>query len=334
MTSCQACGVEINGRDRFCRNCGAPAATFISDSVDTHRFLPGEPTSANPAASASLTNPLYISASTAYPGAQGITPMHQTGSIVRKLCQRKLVWLGIFLLLLLFIGTGISIGRSALRARHAERIDRAEAGGRSVEDSVQNALGLTPASISDAEYPDVRGILVLNLTSDDSPAALAKIEAGDVLMELGDQPVRNSNELGQVLKALQPGSEVGIKLYRDGETVSSRIRIADQAFTPFQTKTDLRDQGFLGVGRMSGRCCIPGTKRWGVELHRIIDNGPADLAGLQAGDVVTEFDGHPIKTVNELSRRIRAAKPRTKVLVKVYRGNTEQLMELTPGHRG
>ena len=57
------------------------------------------------------------------------------------------------------------------------------------------------------------------------------------------------------------------------------------------------------------------------------------IANLQAGDVITEFNGLPTRTSNEFNRRLRAVKPRSKVPLKFYRGNTEQTVEVVLGHR-
>jgi S1-C subfamily serine protease len=112
-----------------------------------------------------------------------------------------------------------------------------------------------------------------------------------------------------------------------------RIKIGDRDFPPLQTKTELNEQGFLGVLDSSRRCCIPGTKRWGVEVKELYDNGPAELFGLRSGDVITEFNGRPVKTPNEFNRHIRAAKPGSKITVTFYRGSTAQKIELILGHR-
>jgi S1-C subfamily serine protease len=53
---------------------------------------------------------------------------------------------------------------------------------------------------------------------------------------------------------------------------------------------------------------------------------------LQQGDLITEFDNHSVRTPDELARRIHAAKPRSKIKMKVYRGTAEQAVELTIGH--
>jgi hypothetical protein len=200
------------------------------------------------------------------------------------------------------------------------------------EEEVQNALGFKQGVYSATEFPGIHGIFIDNLMSDDSPAALANIQAGDLLTELNNQQVRNDSELSQVLESLETGQEVPVKVYRDGAMTSSRIKIADRALPPSQPKTELRDQGFLGIINSSRRP-LPDTKKWGVEVKELHINGPAKLSGLRPGDVITEFNSHPVRTTNEFNRHIRAVRPGNKVVVTFYRGVTEQKIEVTMGHR-
>jgi len=340
MTNCQSCGTSILDVDRFCKNCGAPAAASVEDLADTHRFE-GRVQEASPPVS-----DVYV-AGTTFPLAKGSGPLSLTRSFIRSLMERKAVSLLVLVLLFVFVGGGITIARDAARARRAARIEQAErnkkaaldkrarqieAARRALEEAVQNALGFTPAVVSAFEYPDTQGIFVTSLTSDDSPAAVARIEAGDVLAELNGQVIRDGGELMQALSTLKPGTEVGVKVIRDDQPVTSKIRVASQSVPPFQPKIEPRDQGFLGTGNVVRRCCVAGTRKWGLEVHRVIDNSPADLAGLQQGDLITEFDKHIVRTPDELARRIHAAKPRSKIKMTVYRGTAEQTVELTIGH--
>ena len=200
------------------------------------------------------------------------------------------------------------------------------------EVAVQNALGFKQGLYSATEFPGIHGIFIDNLMGDDSPAALANIQAGDLLTELNNQQVRNDSELSHVLESLETGQEVPVKVYRDGAMTSSRIKIADRALPPSEPKTELRDQGFLGILN-SFRRPLPGTKKWGVEVKELHINGPAKVNGLRPGDVITEFNGHPVKTLNEFNRHIRAVRPGSKVAVTFYRGVTEQKIEVIMGHR-
>ncbi|HEX8999827.1 MAG TPA: PDZ domain-containing protein, partial [Blastocatellia bacterium] len=65
----------------------------------------------------------------------------------------------------------------------------------------------------------------------------------------------------------------------------------------------------------------------------VSENGPADLAGIRAGDLIIEFDGAAVRTAGEFNRLIRAATPRSKVIVILYRGSELKKIELTLGYR-
>jgi membrane-associated protease RseP (regulator of RpoE activity) len=347
MANCRACSSEIIGSDRYCRNCGVAVTPAVAEFDDTRRFSPSAPLPATPPGSPDPTNPLYARPYGGYAVPQSSSPLRQTVTLINALLKQKLVWAMLALMLFIFVGMGIGIGRGMSRRMYSdwqERIARAEQGDEredaqdpevtreKYEEAVQNTLGFRQGEYSATEFPDTQGILVNNLMSDDSPAALAKIQAGDLMTELNEKQTRNDNELSQVLDSLKTGDEVPVKVYRDGTIISLRIKIADRAFPPPQFKTEARDQGFLGI-LDSFRRTIPGTKKWGVEVKDLHLNGPAELFGLRSGDIITEFNGRPVKTPNEFNRHIRATKPGAKIVITLYRGNTEQKIELILGHR-
>lgn len=328
MTTCQHCSVEMSEQDRFCRKCGAPVATLVGDLVDTRRFNPDNPASAT-AQSGQNTNPFYVRTPAPYP-MKGHNPYYQTDSLRKKVSRRPFLLLIAFLLLLVFIAAGVGIGARVLRGRRNEAVAFSR---RSLDERIRNSLGFSQRRISSAEFPGLRGIFVDSLTDDDSPAARAGILAGDVLIELNGQLVGNAGELSRALDSLAIGVEVPVTLFRDGEMITSKMKPADQSVAPIDL-SGATEQGYLGVSSIESRRRIPGTDQWGVEIGRPARNEPADLAGLLSGDLITHFDGHPTRTRNELLRRIWATKPRSNVLVRFYRGNIEQTVELTiGGHR-
>jgi PDZ domain-containing secreted protein len=345
MAVCRACSSEIIGSDRYCRNCGSLVAPVVAEFDDTRRFNPSAPLPSASPGSPDPTNPLYAPPSAAYAARQDSAPL---SLLIKLLFRKNGAWALIAVMLFTFVALGIGIGRGMNRRRPANfggQTTRPARDGADIppvdpetvrqkyEEAVQNALGFRQGAYSAAEFPGVKGIFINNLMSDDSPAALAKIQAGDLMTVLNKQEVRNDNELSQVLDSLKTGDEVPVSVYRDGTTIDLRIKIADRAFPPLQMKTELDDQGFLGILDSSRRCCIPGTKKWGVEVKDLHINGPADLFGLRTGDVITEFDGHPVKTPNEFNRHIRATKPGSKIALTLYRGGAEQKIELILGRR-
>jgi membrane-associated protease RseP (regulator of RpoE activity) len=344
MAICRVCSSEVIGPDRYCRNCGAPVAPMVAEFDDTRRFNPSAPLQP-PAGTPDPTNPLYAQPYVSYAPPQSSSALRQTATLVKALLKQKFVWALLALMLFTFVGMGIGIGRSTIRRRppnfgappqmqdeeRSADVDP-EVVRQKYEEAVQNALGFRQGAYSATEFPDAQGIFVNNLMSDDSPAAVAKIQAGDLLTELNGKQARNDNELSEVLDSLKTGEEVPATVYREGARINLRIKIADRALPPPQTKMEERDQGFVGI-LDSFRRTIPGTKKWGVEVKELHDNSPAELFGLRTGDIITEFDGHPVKTPNEFNRRIRATKPGSKVVMKFYRGNVEQKIELILGHR-
>ncbi|MBS1786533.1 MAG: PDZ domain-containing protein [Acidobacteria bacterium] len=342
MTICRSCSSEIPAPDRFCRNCGAPVAPAVAELDDTRRFHPSAPLPANAPGKPDTTNPLYASPAAAYATPQSSIP-YQTASLAKKLFRRKFLWVLVMIILVIAIfGVGVGVGSNfsdgpvELKRFGVER-DEPEDNAKEIrakfEEAVQNALGFKQGGYSATEFPDQQGIFINSLMSDDSPAALAKIQAGDLMTELNNKAVRNDSELSQVLDSLKTGDDVPAKVYRDGSVLAFRIKIGDRHFPPLQPKLEPDDQGFLGIRDSARRCCIPGTKKWGVEVTELHVNGPAELFGLKPGDVITEFGAHSVKTPNEFNRRIRAMKPGSKISVTYYRGNAPQKVEVIIGHR-
>ena len=343
MAICRSCSSELSGRDRYCRNCGALVPPVVAEFDDTRRFDPSAPLSTDPAGPPDTTNPLYAQQYAAYAAPQGMGSFPQTESLVKRVFQKRFFrGLTMVALLSIFLGVGVGIGRNIAR-NHGEENQGTPVAEQDVEDpddvrqkyeeAVQNALGFKQGEYSATEFPDTQGIFVNNLMRDDSPAALAKIQAGDLITKLNGQQVRNDSELSTVLKTLQTGQEYRVEVYRDGTTISSRIKIADPALPPAHPEIAAEDQGFLGILDSSHHCCIPGTKKWGVEVKELHTNGPAELFGLHEGDLITEFNGRPVKTPNEFNRYIRAVSPQSKGVLKFYRGGKEMKIEVIMGHR-
>jgi len=333
MTGCHACGSEIIGRDRFCRKCGASVPTSVADLVDTRQLNPNAPPPAVGAHGSREFTAQFYTPPAAYQPGGNVAPIYQTGSLKKKSGTWKIILLVCVLMLSIFVATGIVVSIQGRRNRQNQTANTVRV--RSFQESFRNALGVELSELSKSDFPEVDGGFVNRLMRDDGPAGLAKVEAGDVITSLNGQAVKNLNELMQVLDSIRPGTEVPIAVYRDGETVNSKIKVDNPSFAPRMPEPKERDQGFLGVnGDVGSRKFIPSVRKWGVALSDPTNNGPADLAGLQGGDIITEFDGHVIRTREELQRRIRTATPRKKVQVKFYRGSVEQIAEILMGHRG
>lgn len=71
----------------------------------------------------------------------------------------------------------------------------------------------------------------------------------------------------------------------------------------------------------------------GVHVSKVLENSPADKAGLKAGDVIVEFDGQPVTSTRKLTRLISEVAPDHTVDVRVVRGGSEISLATTIGKR-
>lgn len=69
----------------------------------------------------------------------------------------------------------------------------------------------------------------------------------------------------------------------------------------------------------------------GVEVRGVIPGGPADSGGIEAGDIITAFDGKATGGVLDLRRRIVASKPGAHVSVQVFRRGKYRSVDIVVG---
>ena len=66
-------------------------------------------------------------------------------------------------------------------------------------------------------------------------------------------------------------------------------------------------------------------ERTGVRIAEITPDGPADIAGIQVGDVVTAVDGHMVPTVTDFIVRVRSHRPGDQVTLSLESGAEKQV---------
>ena len=69
----------------------------------------------------------------------------------------------------------------------------------------------------------------------------------------------------------------------------------------------------------------------GVLISEIIENSPASRVGFKSGDVVIEFDGEKVKSVEAFRMRVAATRIGKNVLMKIIRDGKEKTLEVTIG---
>lgn len=77
---------------------------------------------------------------------------------------------------------------------------------------------------------------------------------------------------------------------------------------------------------------LPGL--WGAAIEEVRSDSPAEKAGLQAGDVMIEFDGERVRSARQLSRLVQETPEGRTVKAAVVRAGRRVDVEVTPDRRG
>jgi serine protease Do len=173
---------------------------------------------------------------------------------------------------------------------------------------------------------------------ENSPAEKAGIKPGDVVLEYNGQRVEGMEQFGRMVRETPAGREVKLTISRSGamQTVAAVLSSRKVRFpTNFPQGFEMPEfhmpdipqiytatrSSMLGVeaeplgSQLAGYF---GVKE-GVLVRSVLENTPAQKAGIKAGDVITRLDGMAVTTPSELSNAVRAANTKKNYSVEVTR---------------
>ena len=199
---------------------------------------------------------------------------------------------------------------------------------------------LTPSLRDSYDYQG-NGVLVSDVVSG-SPAAKLGIREGVILLRIEDDAVTSADQVTAKIRALRPGSLVGVTVVRDGDSKYlgraeigdlSTARELDEEFgTPAAPRAPrapraphaprvapapapeirtitLGGRGRLGIEThdLDGDLAkyFKTTADAGVLVLRVVEDTPAAKAGLKAGDVITTVGGKAVGDSEALRDALR-----------------------------
>jgi serine protease Do len=72
----------------------------------------------------------------------------------------------------------------------------------------------------------------------------------------------------------------------------------------------------------------------GVFVESVVEGSPASKAGLQAGDVVVDFDGERVRSASHFTRLVQESVPNRQVTAAIIRGTSKQTVTVVPQSGG
>lgn len=162
--------------------------------------------------------------------------------------------------------------------------------------------GAMTADVARSLAVEARGALVGSVY-EGSPAALAGMQPGDIVIEIDGRRIGQWTDLVNVVADLEPGRVATFRLWRDGRLTTRRVEIgrrlneADLAGMDFwpglivmPLSREMRES--LGLRNESGS----------VVIADVIAGGPAVEAGLRRGDIIRRVNNEEITDLADFYR--------------------------------
>jgi serine protease Do len=194
---------------------------------------------------------------------------------------------------------------------------------------------VTPEKAAELKLTSVRGVIVTDVEPD-SPAAKAGLKENDVLLQYDGQTVEGTVQFRRLVRETPPGRKVSVLLSRDGRTETLSIELADRsAYDEKRMRGMMNDFGKpFSLSGPSLEINAPGGLLWmearspvlgieaedltgqlgsyfgapdnsGVLVREVRAGGPAQKAGIKAGDVIIKIDDKRVESLSDLREQLR-----------------------------
>ena len=192
--------------------------------------------------------------------------------------------------------------------------------------------------IKEFDYPKSTGVLITGIV-DDSPAEEAGLRENDVIYSISGDKVKNSEGLSKLISSKEPGDEVKVVVYRGGKKKTIGLALGEKK-TAYVT-INMEDYGQMAekayiktlgkgsnvwvTGTGNAYSVYGGRGRMGVQLHeldsdlapyfkakegegvlvlKVMEDSPAEEAGLKAGDVIVKVNDADIGEIDDVFEAI------------------------------
>lgn len=164
---------------------------------------------------------------------------------------------------------------------------------------------------------------------EDTPAEKNGIQVGDVITEFNGHPINRSYSLPPIVGITPINQKVPVKIIRDGKSMVLTVSVEALNENEGSSRSNKKPnpQGYsikrAGIRVMNLDDATFKRLEQGIRVRKIIPDGPADRAGIEAGDIILTLQDQAIKSVRDFREIIEIAPPKTRLRVLLYR-NTQQ----------
>lgn len=181
---------------------------------------------------------------------------------------------------------------------------------------------ITPEIAQGLGVKETTGALVADVVPD-GPAAAAGVARGDIIVSFDGKAIKNISDLSRLVAETAVGKTVPVKIMRSGKETELQLTVAEMAEEKIRTqKSGMETDLGIAVEEINPHLQSQyGIKdRKGVVIVEVASGSPADMAGLQAGDVVKELNRKAIGNLSDYEKAMAKIQKGKPILLLIRRG--------------
>jgi serine protease Do len=167
------------------------------------------------------------------------------------------------------------------------------------------------------------GVIITEVMKD-SPAEKAGLKESDVLIEFDGKKIKDVHQLPAVVAAITPGTEVAVKIIRDGKQKKINVKLGEMPGEEdlASKKTDIIGELGLVVQDITDEIAkfMEIEDSSGVIVSGVESGSPSDDAGIRERDIIRQVNRKQINDVTEFREALKNASGEGSVLFLIERG--------------
>ena len=197
---------------------------------------------------------------------------------------------------------------------------------------------LTPALAQSFQLPEgQQGGVLISEVHQDGPSAKAGLQRGDVILEYGNEMVKDVNHLRNIVARTKVGKQKEIKVLREGKETALTLVLGERPSDQVLAKTSPPGEKPPAVAKLDNvlsgltveaitadhrnQFGIPEVAK-GVVVTKVESGSVVEAAGIQAGDLLQEVSRTAVKNLDDYQQiASKIAKEELVVLLVNRRGN-------------
>jgi len=197
---------------------------------------------------------------------------------------------------------------------------------------------VTPDNAKFFHMNKAQGALISEVQSD-APGAKAGLRTGDVITEVNGKPVNDAGQLQMIVAQKRPGDTLQLQVMRDSKTENISVTL-ETLGGPKGSEVAGSEHGKgrwgLSLGELTpdvrNELQLRGSVQ-GAVVEEVQPGSPADNAGLQRGDVITEVNRQPAKSASDAAQVLSSVPKGQDALVLVWSqgGSTFRVLHPSQG---